>query len=215
MNKAISFDLWVTLIRRNPQFKTQKCELVRRFFKVNNTDEEILGAFTRADRVLDNLQESVLVQPDRLESWALVLGEIGIENIKIGDIERFVPVYNELFLKYPPILIDDVEWLFERLFKIDQLNLYILSNTILTTGETLDKFIATTCLRDIEAFYSDAHYPKPHGRAFEMHGNKPFIHVGDNVIADGKCANFGIEFYQVRTNGKSLRDFWEYIKPRL
>lgn len=215
MRNAISFDLWVTLIKRNPKFKKEKCELIRSFFKIADSDEKILNAFTRADKLLDDLQEKFLLQPDRLTSWAIVLREIGIERSSVEEIKSFVQAYDQLFLEHPPILFDDVEWLFEKLFKFEQLDLYILSNTILIIGETLDKFIKTTCLKEIKAFYSDRHFPKPDCRAFEMFGNRPFVHVGDNIIADGKCTDFGVEFYQVRTNGKSLEDFWQYIEPRL
>lgn len=215
MRKAISFDLWVTLINGNPKFKKEKCELIRNYFKVTGNDEKILNAFIKADKLLDNLQEKFLLQPEHLTAWAVVLHEIGIEQTSVEEIKLFLQTYNRLFLEYPPILLDDVEWLFEKLFKIERLDLYILSNTILVIGETLDKFVKTTCLREIKAYYSDTHFPKPDCRAFETLGNRPFIHVGDNIIADGKCKDFGVEFYQVRTNGKSLKDFWQYIEPRL
>lgn len=215
MSKAISFDLWRTLIVGNPQFKDGKCELIRNFFKLDRTDEEILDSFVRADFLLDKIQEKFLVQPEHLTAWAIVLSEIGIEQTSGEEIKRFVRLYNKLFSEFPPVLFDDVEWLFEKLFKITGLDLYILSNTILIKGETLEKFIKTTVLKSIKGFYSDTHFPKPDCRAFDFVGNKPFVHVGDNVTADGNCKNFGIEFYQVRSNGKSLKDFWRDFKTRL
>lgn len=207
--------MWITLIERNPNFKREKCELIRRFFNLNKTNVEILASFVRADALLDKVQEKFLVQPEYITSWAVVLKEIGIEQTNIKDIKSFLQLYNQLFLEYPPVLLDDVQWLFEKLFKIRRLDLYILTNTILIPSETLDKFIKTTILREIKTFYSDTFFPKPDARAFQTLENKPFIHVGDNVFADGKCTDFGIEFYQVRTNGKTLLDFWQYIKERL
>ena len=215
MNKAISFDLWGTLIGRSPQFTLKKCELIRQYFNINSSDREILDAFTRADKVLDNLQEHFLIQPEHLESWLLVLKEIGVEKPDLKTLRSFVSLYNDLFLEFPPVLYSDVEGLFEELSRVDKADLYILSNTILITSATLNEFIGTTCLRHVKAFYSDTHFPKPDRRAFEILETKPFIHVGDNIIADGKCQDFGIEFFQVRTNGKTLENFWQYIKPRL
>lgn len=215
MNKAISFDLWQTLISGNPRFRGEKCELIRKFFNVVKSDEEILKAFARADRLLDKIQENFLIQPEYLTSWAVVLHEIGIESAHVDDIKEFLRLYNQLFLEIPPVLYDDVEWLFEKLYRVEGLDLYILSNTILVRSDALGKFIKTTFLREIEAFYSDTHYPKPDCRAFEVFKNKPFVHVGDNVVADGVCCDFGIEFYQVRTNGKSLKDFWRDVQDRL
>jgi FMN phosphatase YigB (HAD superfamily) len=215
MQKVVSFDLWITLIGRNPQFKHEKCELIRNFFRVPYSDDHILEAFQRADRLLDRLQERFLMQPHHLTSWAIVLDEIGLNGTSSDEIEAFLRIYNQLFLEFQPILLDDVGFLFDKLFKIEELKLYLISNTILVPGEILDKFVKTTILKDIEAFYSDSHFPKPDKRAFEMLTSKPMIHVGDNLITDGGCANFGIEFYQVRTNSKSLVDFWEYLEPRL
>lgn len=215
MTKTVSFDLWMTLISGNPRFKTEKCELIRNYFRLSRTDEHILNAFKSADKLLDKLQERFLMQPDHLTSWAIVLNEIGLEETSADEIKAFLGIYNRLFLEFPPVLFDDVEPFFEKLFKVDGLKLYLLSNTILVVGETLDKFIKTTVLKDIEAFYSDSHFPKPDRRAFEALPSKPSIHVGDNLTTDGSCENVGIEFYQVRADGKSLADFWQYIKPRL
>ena len=215
MNKAVSFDLWVTLIGRNPNFTREKCELIRRFFKLDKTDTEILASFVRADELLDKMQEKFLVQPESITAWAIVLSEIGVEQTNVEEIKSFLQLYNQLFLDHPPILLEDTKWLFEKLFKIKQIDLYIITNTILIPGQTLDKFIKTTVLKGINTFYSDIYFPKPDGRAFQTLKNKPFIHVGDSVIADGKCVDFGIDFYQVRTNGKTLEDFWQHVKTRL
>jgi FMN phosphatase YigB (HAD superfamily) len=215
MQKSVSFDLWRTLIDGNPQFKREKCELIRNYFRVSYPDHHILDAFQTADQLLDKLQERFLVQPQHLTAWAIVLNTIGLNGTNSDEIKDFLRIYNQLFLEFQPVLLDDVAFLFEKLFKIEGLKLYIISNTILVLGETLDKFIKTTILKDIEAFYSDSQFPKPDKRAFEKLITKPMIHVGDNLTTDGGCANYGIEFYQVRTNGKSLVDFWEYIKPRL
>jgi len=215
MTKAISFDLWMTLIAGNPQFKLEKCKLIRNYFRLSYTNEHILNAFRNADKLLDKLQERFLMQPDYLTSWAIVLNEIGLEETSADEIKAFLQLYNQLFLEFPPVLFDDVELLFEKLVKIQELKIYSLSNTILVTSETLDRFITKTILKNVEAFYSDSHFPKPDSRAFEELPNKPMIHVGDNLITDRSCENIGIEFYQVRSNGKSLADFWQYIEPRL
>lgn len=215
MGKAISFDLWQTLISGNPQFKQEKCELIRSFFNIDKSDREILDSFVRADKLLDKVQEKFLIQPEHFISWAIVLSEIGIEQSNPAEIEKFLEIYNRLFLEFPPILFDDVEWFFEKLLKTGETDSYILSNTILVRSEILEKFIDTTVLREFTAFFSDTHFPKPDSRAFEAFENKPFIHVGDNLYADGNCVNSGIEFYQIRTNGKSLKDFWQYIIPQL
>lgn len=215
MNKAISFDLWQTLIGGNPKFKEEKCELIRSYFSIDKSDREILDSFVRADKLLDKIQEKFLIQPELITSWAIVLCEIGIEQTNPADIERFLEIYNQLFLEFPPVLFDDVEWLFEKLVKFERTDSYILSNTILVQSQTLQKFIETTVLKEITAFYSDTHFPKPDCRAFEVFENRPFIHVGDNIITDGNCINSGIEFYQVRTNGKSLKDFWQHINTEL
>lgn len=215
MSKAISFDLWLTLISGNPQFRQKKCELIRNYFRLMCSDEYILNAFKRADKLLDKLQERFLIQPDYITSWAIVLEEIGIEKTNVDEIIAFLQTYNQLFLEYPPVLYDDVEFLFEKLINVKDLELYLLTNTILIVGDVLGKFLKTTILKDIEAFYSDSHFPKPDSRAFETLTTKPIIHVGDNLITDGCCLNFGIEFYQVRSNGKSLVDFWRHIELRL
>ena len=113
MNKAVSFDLWVTLIGRNPNFTREKCELIRRFFKLDKTDTEILASFVRADELLDKMQEKFLVQPESITAWAIVLSEIGVEQTNVEEIKSFLQLYNQLFLDHPPILLEDTKWLFE------------------------------------------------------------------------------------------------------
>ena len=86
MNKAISFDLWQTLIGGNPKFKEEKCELIRSYFSIDKSDREILDSFVRADKLLDKIQEKFLIQPELITSWAIVLCEIGIEQTNPADI---------------------------------------------------------------------------------------------------------------------------------
>ena len=73
MIKAISFDLWMTLIGGNPQFKREKYSLLRSYFGLSYSDEHFADAFKHADRLIDKLQERFLMQPDNLTSWAIVL----------------------------------------------------------------------------------------------------------------------------------------------
>lgn len=215
MVKAVSFDLWMTLIDGNPQFKREKYQLIRSYFGLDYSDDHLANAFRQADTLLDRLQERFLVQPDNLTSWAIVLEAIGLEETSADEIATFLQRYNELFLEFPPLLFEDAKFLCERLFNVENLKLFILSNTILVTGKTLDKFLKTTILKEIPAFYSDSHFPKPDRRAFERLPTKPSLHIGDNLVTDGSSARCGIQFYQVRTNGKSLIDCWHFIESNL
>lgn len=215
MRKAISFDLWMTLIDGNPAFKREKYNLIRDFFELDYPDEHLANAFRRADKLLDRVQERYLIQPEKLTAWAIVLHEIGLAETRGDQIASFLEFYNQLFLEHPPLIFDDAQFLFEKLLAAENYQLFILSNTILVTGETLDKFLQTTILNNIPAFYSDSFYSKPDRRAFEMLPAKPFLHVGDNPITDGGAAQFDIEFYQVRTNGKTLIDFWQFLNSNV
>ena len=213
--EIISFDVWRTLISGNPLFRREKCALIRSHFGLSCSDEIIGTGFIRADMLLDKMHECFLLQPDYLTAWAIVLHEIGVTATNRDDLHEFLHRYNQLFLAYPPLLFDDVPWLFEQLANVSLVQPVLLSNTLLILGATLDAFLKTTVLKEIAAFYSDSHYPKPDGRAFLFEGRRPVLHVGDNPATDGKCALYGIEFYQVRSNGKSLKDFWDYFAPRL
>jgi putative hydrolase of the HAD superfamily len=215
MTKAFSFDLWGTLIRSNPQFKPEKSALIRDFFRLDRTDEQIHQAFVRADLILDNLQENFCLQPDLLTAWGVVLNEIGLKKSEPEEIKNFLNLYHRKFLEFPPMFFDEVADLFDKLKRINDLELFVLSNTILVVGEVLDLYLQNTPLKNLKTFYSDRHFAKPDRRAFELLPVKPLVHIGDNLVTDGACQKFGIEFFQVHRNGKNLMDFWEFIKPRL
>ena len=207
--KHISFDLWLTLIKSNPEFKNKRNLLFKDFFEVNSSIEKVTDVVRHYDVLCNNINEKTGLNIDTFEIYYLILNALNVNLDEIG-IEKLSHFYKEaemLFMKFKPDLIyPKVQLLFKEIIEQEK-TINILSNTAFIKGVTLRKLIAYYELENYFSFqiYSDeTGFSKPSNEIFKLVYNevksfksiekKEILHIGDNRIADYDGAiNFGFD----------------------
>ncbi len=205
--KHLSFDLWLTLIKSNPEFKQKRNELFKDFFEIEQSIEKISEVIRNYDVLCNNMNEKTGLNIDTFEIYYLILNALNVKFDEIG-IEKLNQFYNEaelLFMKFKPVLIyPNIQLLFKQIVEQEK-TISILSNTAFIKGITLRKLMSHYELNNYFSFqiYSDeVGFSKPNKDIFQLVYNeiksfkliekKEVLHIGDNKIADYNGAiNFG------------------------
>lgn len=209
--KTISFDLWGTLIKSNPEFKKYRNKLFAKYSKL--TSETIQNKIDIIKADIDDNVERYGLSYKALNVFDIIRKECNI-NITIDKMEIYS---GSLFKEHCPLLIN--ECIPEMLKKLSQkYRLIVASNTVLMDGEHLS--IALEKLNIIKYFSdfsysSDIGYSKPHMEFFkDVHMNgkcmrEQILHVGDNEITDYYGArNYGMNTVRI-TDQFTIKDFYK------
>lgn len=197
--RHISFDLWLTLIRSNPEFKPRRNALFRDFFAIDKPLDEVSAVIRKFDVLTNSVNEKVGRNFHTHEIYYLILDGLGvdIETINTTQLNGFYDAAEALMMQYKPLLLhDSIPTFFEGL-KQQGITTNILSNTAFIKGRSLRRVLAGYGLEDSFAFqaYSDeTGYSKP---AVEMYAHaynniltlgdikkEEVLHVGDNAVSD-------------------------------
>jgi len=209
----ISFDLWLTLIRSNPDFKSARNKLFRDFFKIQKSQAEVNLVIRKYDVLTNYINERVGKNFDTLEIYFLILDALG-ENLDDFETSQFDVFYNlteALLMQYKPLLLDDT--LPQKLMKLKEegKSMNILSNTAFIKGRSLRKIMEYYDMEDFFSFqiYSDeAGVSKPNQMIYQMTfaeinkiktlSKSEIIHVGDNRNSDYDGAiKFGFDAHLI------------------
>ena len=202
-----SFDLWLTLIKSNPEFKAKRNLLFKEYFEINVPIEKVTEVIRYYDVLCNNINEKSELNFNTFEIYYLILNalEVDIELLEAENLEDFYKETEQLFMTYKPNLIySDIESVFKKITKHEK-TISILSNTGFIKGSSLRKLLEYYELNNYFSFqlYSDeTGFSKPNSRMFQLVFNKVceikalekknILHVGDNVRADYNGAvNFG------------------------
>lgn len=197
--KHLSFDLWLTLIKSNPEFKNKRNLLFKDFFEVEYSIEKVTEVVRYYDVLCNNINEKTGFNIDTFEIYYFILNALNVNVDEIG-IDRLSEFYKEaemLFMKFKPDLIyPKIQLLFKEIVEQEK-TISILSNTAFIKGVTLRKLISYYELENFFSFqiYSDeTGFSKPNNEIFQLVYNqieslksiakKEVIHIGDNKIAD-------------------------------
>ena len=194
-----SFDLWLTLIKSNPAYKSARNSLFREFFSIEKDLEEVGTAIRYYDVLCNNISEKTGIHINTNQIYCFILSALGV-NIENVNGQQFDEFYNEsevLFMKYKPELIyPNINTLFKKI-QAEEKTMSILSNTAFIKGESLKKLLAYYEVYDYFSFqlYSDEiGLTKPNIEVFNLIYEKvklskkinkqDIVHIGDNKIAD-------------------------------
>ena len=210
----LSFDLWLTLIRSNPEFKKKRNLLFKDFFEINSSIERVNEVVRYYDVLCNSINEKTGLNLNTYEIYYLILNALEVD-LNVNGTERLGEFYNEtevLFLNYKPELIfPDIKLQFEKI-AAEGKSINILSNTGFINGKTLRKILSFYELEDFISFhiYSDeVGYSKPNNEIFQLvfdqvnktkeTQKKEILHIGDNSIADYNGAvNFGFDAHLLK-----------------
>ncbi|MCA6363762.1 MAG: HAD family hydrolase [Bacteroidetes bacterium] len=217
----ISFDLWMTLIASDPQFKPKRDALLASRFGIKAAPEEVSATLRRMDKLFDHVSV-VCGQTAHYESLLLLaLDALGAEATAIEPeaLDAFYDEMEVLFFMHPPQLLNaDTLDTFETL-RQRNISLSLLSNTGFIKGRTLRKRLEQLGVSPHFSFmlFSDEHgaaKPAPAFfasafdavNAFRNAEKHEILHVGDNPVADVKGAlNFGFRSLLYDKEVPSLR----------
>jgi len=194
-----SFDLWMTIIKSNPNFKPQRTELLKEHFSLNKTVDEIDSVIRYYDNLFNIISEKTGNHIEREEVFMLILDKLGkdIQNISIDDLKLFFEKSDELFVENVPFIIWEDIHDFLNEIKAKGKTASILSNTAFIHGDSIRKVLKKL---DLDAYFSfmifsdEVGISKPNLEIFEyLYKNtqeikiitkSQIIHIGDNPIAD-------------------------------
>ena len=205
--KHLSFDLWLTLIKSNPEFKNKRNLLFKEYFDIDCSLEKVAEIVRYYDVLINNTNEKTGLNVDTFEIYFLILNalKVKIEEIEIQRLEGFYKETELLFMQFKPVLIyPKIQFLFKEIVEQEK-TINILSNTGFIKGDTLRKLMNHFELDQYFSFqiYSDeTGFSKPNVKMFELvydeiRKNKivhksEVLHIGDNKLADYNGAiNFG------------------------
>lgn len=210
----LSFDLWLTLIRSNPEFKQKRNSLFKDFFEINAPIEKVTEVVRYYDVLCNNINEKTGLNLSTYEIYYLILGALDVD-LHANDAKRLGDFYNEtegLFFNYKPELIfPNIKLQFEEIVAEGK-SINILSNTGFIKGKSLRKLLSYYELENFISFqiYSDeVGFSKPNLEIFQLvfdqvNNSKKvqkseILHIGDNSIADYNGAvNFGFEAHLLK-----------------
>ncbi|MPS71589.1 MAG: phosphoglycolate phosphatase [Chryseobacterium sp.] len=194
-----SFDLWMTIIRSNPQFKPKRTVLLKEYFDIDKNVEEIDKVIRHYDNLFNVISEKTGNHIEREEVFFLILASLGkdIQGISVDDLRGFFIRSDKLFLENIPLIIwKDIDHLLKKI-KEKEKTASILSNTAFIHGDSLRKVLRQLELEQYFSFmiFSDEiGMSKPNIKIFEylykktqelrpLHRSQ-IIHLGDSKIAD-------------------------------
>ncbi|QIY91005.1 HAD family hydrolase [Chryseobacterium gallinarum] len=208
-----SFDLWLTLIKSHPEFKTKRVELFSSFFNVDKPIEEVAKTVKYYDDLCNSINEITGGNIDTFEIYLMILGSLNVDIASVNKekLNEFYSKSEELFLEYKPVVIfENIHDFFENI-KNQGKTINILSNTGFIKGKTMRKFLIHENLDqyiDFHIYSDEINCSKPNPLIFQEVKNNirdqdlplhQILHIGDNPVADYQGAkNFGFSAHLLK-----------------
>lgn len=208
-----SFDLWLTLIKSNPEFKHKRNLLFQSFFNINSSFNQITETIKYYDDLCNIINETVGKNIDTFEIYLLILSalQVDITLITIDVLQTFYNQTETLFLEYhPQFICVNMTETFDQI-KSEGKTISILSNTGFIKGVTMRKFLEHSDITkyfDFQIYSDEIFVSKPSYQAFQevytqigtvdLPKNQ-VLHIGDNPRADFAGAkNFGFSAFLIQ-----------------
>jgi len=208
-----SFDLWLTLIKSHPEFKTKRVELFSSFFMVDKPVSDVAKTVKYYDDLCNTINEVTGGNIDTFEIYLMILGALDVD-VKLLNREILNEFYvksEELFLEYKPVVIfENIHDFFEEI-KNQGKTINILSNTGFIKGTTMRKFLIHENLDqyiDFHIYSDEINCSKPNPLIFQEVKNNindqdlplhQVLHIGDNPVADYQGAKaFGFSAHLLK-----------------
>ena len=220
-----SFDLWLTLIKSNPDYKLERTRIFHRDFNPGNKSiEEVAKAFRVVDLMCNAVNERTgkNIDSDEMHLMAISLINDNQFDLKQIDTDKLYADMEALVLNYPPMVYSPVTIeVLDHLKQKGGSTLSLLSNTGFIKGVLLKKILAELKMDqyfDFQLYSDEVGMSKPNPAFFNLmlqnikQVNKGkeitldnIIHIGDNPKADIEGANAaGIKSLLINSNNQSI-----------
>lgn len=194
-----SFDLWLTIIKSNPDFKLKRDTLLKDYFSIDKSLEEVRKVIRYYDVLYNKVSEKTGNHVTRHEIFFVILNALGknIDDINSDELKAFLNEMDNLFLENQPVLLwENIEKELSEI-KNEGKTANILSNTAFIHGDSLRKVLDHLGLSKYFSFmiFSDeVGFSKPNPKVFDLVfeeanqlkklSKKEILHIGDNKKAD-------------------------------
>lgn len=221
----ISFDLWLTLLKSNPEFKRKKIGLFWKDYNPKKLSLEEIEAIVRnVDVQCTRIAEITQTHFNTFSMISMILFQLGNNDHQLGDIQAIHNKIQWLYLENLPFLYEEqTKSILEKLYY--QVNiLSVGSNTGFVDGETIRKgldFLGIGKFFDDFVFSNECGFAKPSKDFFKLvhdvsrYDKEQILHVGDNSYADGYGAKlYGLESFIINSNDKSISNVLTLVNRR-
>lgn len=212
-HRHFSFDLWLTLIKSHPEFKTKRVELFSSFFNVDKPIEQVAETVKYYDNLCNTINEVTGGNINTFEIYLMILGalDVDVKQLNKEKLNAFYAKSEDLFLEYRPVVIfENIHDFFEDI-KNQGKTINILSNTGFIKGKTMRKFLIHENLDqyiDFHIYSDEINCSKPNPLIFQEVKNNikdkdlplhQILHIGDNPVADYQGAkDFGFSAHLLK-----------------
>jgi putative hydrolase of the HAD superfamily len=199
-----SFDLWLTLIRSNPQFKEERAKFFfRKFNRLGKDLAEVKAVFRSVDVMCNTINEFTGKNIDADEMYLMVISLLNEQQFPLReiDLDALCSDMDALVFNYlPEVYCGDTAAVLEQLRADSRRSISILSNTGFIRGEVLRRVLDELGLSryfNFQLYSDEAGMSKPNEHFFRLmidtvlsnRGSEGvtadhIIHVGDNPNAD-------------------------------
>ncbi|GAB3510795.1 HAD family hydrolase [Emticicia fontis] len=227
--KHYSFDLWLTLIKSNPDFKEQRALFFHKYFNSKKkTLDEIKKIIRQVDLTCNYINEKTGKNIDSSEMYLMVIYQMNDYEPVFHDlnIEWLQKEMEVLFFQYMPLVYSkDTSEVLDKIKQNQKSTISILSNTAFIEGKTLRKILPELNLSqyfDFQLYSDEEGLSKPNKAFFELMIQTTqekrqersiqlheILHIGDNPIADingGLAA--GIQVFQINSNNYTINNLF-------
>jgi putative hydrolase of the HAD superfamily len=216
--KHYSFDLWLTLIKSNPQFKKLRSRIFHEQYNFTGKNvEEVEYIFRQVDLMCNAINEKTGKNVDADEMYLMVISLINNNQVSLHDIDAnalYVQMENLLFENLPLVYCNRTADVLSNIKERENTTISILSNTGFILGITLREVLKELGIADYFDFqlYSDEEgFSKPNKAFYQLMLNEvsklkqvrpdEIIHIGDNLVTDYQGAKAaGINALLVNSN---------------
>jgi putative hydrolase of the HAD superfamily len=224
-----SFDLWLTLIKSNPDFKKQRAIFFyRNFNSKKKTIDEVQKVIRQIDIMCNCINEKTGKNIDSREIYLMVIHQLNDYEPVFQDlnIDWLQQEMDNLFFQYLPFVYSDETYIIlDKIKQHQKSTIGILSNTGFIEGKTLRKILPELNLSqyfDFQLYSDETGLSKPNKDFFELMINttqskhvadslllNEILHIGDNPISDinGGLA-VGINVFQINSNHYTIKNIF-------
>ncbi|OJV22434.1 HAD family hydrolase [Dyadobacter sp. 50-39] len=220
--KHYSFDLWLTLIKSNPNFKEKRTLFFYENYNFHKKPLNEVGTiFRKVDLMCNAINEKTGKNIDSSEMYLMVISIINDYTISFDDIDLdyIACKMQDLLFEYMPLIYcSETKAVLEYLKATKGNTLSILSNTGFIPGKLLRSVLKHICIDmyfDFQIYSDEVGLSKPNKDIFKLMVNKitenrqillsEIVHIGDNVRADVIGANsLGIQSILINSNNNSI-----------
>lgn len=200
--KHVSFDVWNTLISANPDFAKARTDFLSAYLQVPAT--KVNEVYRKLKDWSDRRAESHGESQSSESLYKALLFNLDRQDMDWKPVQLGLEL---AFANHPPTFLPETRQVLKAI-QDKGLTLSIGSNTNFIRGAVLRDVVLDGLGVDWDywVFSDEQNVSKPHERFWRTvwgyadenaHWPSEVLHVGDNLICDGGCQKYGIQFQHV------------------